>query len=243
MNEQLSLKNFLDESVEDKGIFKAVFMAGGPGSGKSYTMSQITSGTVAPRIVGFDIPFEFISKKHGIHYGDLPNDSPIVQQVKTTTKAQLFLYLNGVLPLYIDTTAGDRGRVMERVEVLKTLGYDVGMVFVHSDFETAQKRMAHRARKVPDQIAMDLYRRAQEGRNFYQSAFPFYREIDNNEGQLSNKVIMDAFKAVAGFYAQPIINPTGIETVKKLRETKQKYLVPAIYPPAYLHKLISIWYR
>jgi len=35
----LKLMNLLTEGVHDKGIFKAVFLAGGPGSGKSYVAS------------------------------------------------------------------------------------------------------------------------------------------------------------------------------------------------------------
>ena len=37
----LKLMDLLNEGVYDKGILKAVFMAGGPGSGKSYVASQI----------------------------------------------------------------------------------------------------------------------------------------------------------------------------------------------------------
>ena len=33
--------DLLTEGVYDKGIFKAVFMAGGPGSGKTYINSQL----------------------------------------------------------------------------------------------------------------------------------------------------------------------------------------------------------
>ena len=37
----VNLKQLLTEGVFDKGILKAVFMAGGPGSGKSYVAGQI----------------------------------------------------------------------------------------------------------------------------------------------------------------------------------------------------------
>ena len=33
--------DLLKEGVQDKGIFKAVFLAGGPGSGKTYAAKQI----------------------------------------------------------------------------------------------------------------------------------------------------------------------------------------------------------
>ena len=37
----LRLMDLLTEGVYDKGIFKAVFLAGGPGSGKSYVAKQL----------------------------------------------------------------------------------------------------------------------------------------------------------------------------------------------------------
>ena len=37
----IKLKDLLEEGVFDKGILKAVFMAGGPGSGKSYVAGEI----------------------------------------------------------------------------------------------------------------------------------------------------------------------------------------------------------
>ena len=37
----LKLMDLLTEGVHDKGIFKAVFVAGGPGSGKSYIAKQL----------------------------------------------------------------------------------------------------------------------------------------------------------------------------------------------------------
>ena len=40
----LSHKQNLDEGVFDPGIFKAIFLAGGPGSGKSYVAGKTTRG-------------------------------------------------------------------------------------------------------------------------------------------------------------------------------------------------------
>ena len=37
----IKLKDLLNEGVYDKGILKAVFMAGGPGSGKSFVAKQL----------------------------------------------------------------------------------------------------------------------------------------------------------------------------------------------------------
>ena len=37
----IKLKDLLFEGVNDPGIFKAVFLAGGPGSGKTYVVKQL----------------------------------------------------------------------------------------------------------------------------------------------------------------------------------------------------------
>ena len=66
----INLKRLLTEGVFDKGILKAVFMAGGPGSGKSYVASQlfgipkkINVSASGLKTVNSDTEFEFLLKK------------------------------------------------------------------------------------------------------------------------------------------------------------------------------------
>ena len=66
------LMNLLTEGVFDKGIFKAVFLAGGPGSGKSYVVSQLFGSPQKVNVsvsglksVNSDTEFEFLLKKYG----------------------------------------------------------------------------------------------------------------------------------------------------------------------------------
>ena len=44
----MRLQQFLTEGIEDKGIFKAVFMAGHPGAGKTFVLNSIKSGQIEP---------------------------------------------------------------------------------------------------------------------------------------------------------------------------------------------------
>ena len=66
------LKQLLTEGVFDKGILKAVFMAGGPGSGKSYVAGELFGIPKKMNIsiggmksVNSDTEFEFLLKKYG----------------------------------------------------------------------------------------------------------------------------------------------------------------------------------
>ena len=43
-NNMITYERFLKEGVYDPNIFKAVFMAGGPGSGKSHIAGKTTGG-------------------------------------------------------------------------------------------------------------------------------------------------------------------------------------------------------
>ena len=52
-----AVKAFLNEGVYDKGIFKAFFLAGGPGSGKSFVTQAAFAG-VGLKIVNSDTIFE-----------------------------------------------------------------------------------------------------------------------------------------------------------------------------------------
>ena len=52
----------LQEGVYDPNIFKAFFLAGGPGSGKSFVVRKTTGGT-GLRIVNSDPAFELLIKK------------------------------------------------------------------------------------------------------------------------------------------------------------------------------------
>ena len=68
----VNLKQLLTEGVFDKGILKAVFMAGGPGSGKSYVAGQIFGIPKKMNIsysglksVNSDTEFEFLLRKFG----------------------------------------------------------------------------------------------------------------------------------------------------------------------------------
>ena len=62
----------LDEGVNDPGIFKAVVLAGGPGSGKSYVAKKLGLKTLGLLVVNSDSFFELLMKKKGLSLKNLP---------------------------------------------------------------------------------------------------------------------------------------------------------------------------
>ena len=55
----------LQEGVYDPNIFKAFFLAGGPGSGKSFVVRRTTGG-LGMKIVNSDAAFERLLDKEGL---------------------------------------------------------------------------------------------------------------------------------------------------------------------------------
>lgn len=210
----------LTEGINDKGIFKACFMGGQAGSGKSYVISKI-SGGVEPRIVNSDTWTEFLKVK--ADQWDFFED-----RVKILTKSQLTLYLNSMLPLWVDGTSASPPSVMRRDGILKSFGYDTGMIWVNTSLESSLKRAKAREEKIGRHVDEDFikstYERIQKLKPYYKSNFGFFKEVDNDEGQLTDEVIVKLYKSTDTFFKGPIENPIGIDNKSRLIESGGKYL-------------------
>lgn len=243
----VSFKEFISESIEDRGILKVVFLAGTPGAGKSYTVEKINDGSIQPRIVNTDKSLEFLAKKL-----DAPLDTDemasnvwefMSDKTKIMTKKSLTHYVNGMLPLIIDGTSSNPNNLLMRVGILESLGYDVAMVYVKTDLETAIKRVNSRDRKVPEDFIKHVYDEMLKFEDFYKSKFNTFIEVNNNDGELDDKAIMNAYKKAKSFFSEPVKNPVGQNHIDNLKQKKQKYLSPEIITLAELDKKMDSWYR
>ena len=245
----IKLKNILEslsehpltESVFDKGLFKAVFFSGIPGAGKSYVINSITDGQIQPRIVNFDKYSEFLAKKYNLpDAGD--QDFPFVDQAKTMTISQLSGYVNGLLPLFIDTTSNKANRTMLRDGVLKSFGYDTGLVWINTPLDVALDRIKQRDRSVSDDFVVSVHRSLEENIKYYKTQFSFFIEVKNGAGELTDEVIRDAYKTASSFFREDIQNPIGKRNYKKAFDTTG-YLVPHVYKSISDIKVkLSNWY-
>lgn len=226
----------LVEGVYDPGILKAVFLAGGPGSGKSAvvdtifnippeTKSLTTSGL---KIVNSDSSFEYLLKKagHSLDLGSLDDetfqsitsDDPnsIRSRAKQIMLKQFEQYKDGRLGVIIDGTGDDYTKISKQKKELEKLGYDCYMVFVNTSLEVAQQRNAFRARKLPRKIVDSIWKDVQKNMGKFQSTFKQnFTIIDNSEDLRSKtkpgKLNLAPFilKATARFISKPIKNPIG----------------------------------
>ena len=174
------------EGVDDPGIFKAFFLAGGPGSGKTFVTSSAFAGT-GLKLVNSDVKFERDLKKAGMSL-KMPDEEEyfrniIRQQAKKLAITQLDTYIKGRLGLVIDSTGRDYDTIARNVNMLKQLGYDCYMVFVNTSLEVALKRNQMRARKLPDAIVINSHRQIQQNIGKLQRIFGTnnFVIVDNNK--------------------------------------------------------------
>lgn len=236
----------LQESINDKGILKAIFVVGLPGAGKSYTVSNL-KGQVSPKIVNTDVALEFLSKKTKIPANSETWKTVFRDSTKKMTATMLYNYINGMLPLFIDGTSNDASNVLSRAGILESLGYDVGMIFIDTDIEVAKQRAIERAEKIGrtvDPTFIDkVYKESEANKKYFQSKFSFFKVYENNGQGLDNDLMQKLFKQVQGFYTEDVQNPVGTRNLEKIREEKEKYLVPALFKDETLKNKLSTWYK
>jgi len=197
----LKLKQLLTEGVFDKGILKAVFMAGGPGSGKSYVASQIfgipkqvnVSMPFGLKTVNSDTEFEFLLKKYGfetfgtgkldidkwpdevfdmIAGGDEDSkDMTVRKKAKLMTADRKKNYMEGRLGMVIDGTGHNFQKIKKEKQQLEALGYDCYMVFVNTSLEVAHKRNKERVRRLPEDILEKSWKDVQKNLGGFQALF------------------------------------------------------------------------
>ncbi|MFA5485398.1 MAG: hypothetical protein WC260_04095 [Candidatus Pacearchaeota archaeon] len=205
-------------------------------SGKSYTAKKIRSGSIEARIVNTDKFFPFFKD-------EWEKWLPIKDRVKKINKDQLVLYINSILPLAVDGTAGDPSLLLRRRGILESFGYDTGMVFVNTSLETALERASKRSRPVNPEFITETYKKIQKLKNFYRSRFDTWIEVDNDSGQLTDDIITDIFKFTAQFYTSPIINPIGRDHKSRMIENGWKYLNPNILKLSEIDQALTGWYK
>jgi predicted kinase len=238
--------SILTEGVDDPGILKCVFLAGGPGSGKSrvagdlFGISKILSFSAAGfKLVNSDPAFENELRKSGIDPKDLGKiekenpelwtaitEDPNGQRAKgkkITDKMKSF-YEAGRLGMIIDGTGDDIGKIKEKKQHAESLGYDTYMVFVNTSLEVAHARNKKRDRVLPEDLVNTTWKACQHNLGGFQTLFSGnFRIVDNTPD--GDNLTDEIKSAVAGFTRQRLYNPIGRQWVATARALKNANLI------------------
>jgi len=179
----------LFEGVHDQAIFKAVFLAGGPGSGKDYVLNNTLNGFGLTEI-NSDKALEFLMDKEGLDKLMPSNETDkrdvIRGRAKNITELRQQLALLGRNGLIINGT-GDDVKKTERIKSqLESLGYDTSMLMVNTRDDISAQRNIERGqrggRAVPETIRKEKWDSVQDARTEYAKMFgDSYKEFDNSE--------------------------------------------------------------
>jgi dephospho-CoA kinase len=179
----------LTEGVHDKAIFKAVFLAGGPGSGKDYVLDNTLAGHGMTEI-NSDKALEFLMDKEGLDKTMPASENEkkdIVRgRAKNITELRQRLALLGRNGLIINGTGDDVEKITKIKKKLEEIGYDSSMVVVNTADEVSKQRNIERGqrggRTVPENIRKEKWDNVQAGRAEFAKMFgPNYMEFDNSE--------------------------------------------------------------
>ena len=223
------MKRFQDlqEGLNDPNIFKAFFLAGGPGSGKSYVVRKTTGGT-GLQIVNSDDAFEKYLKIAGLSQ-KMPESEKEPREIerkraKRVTKARQEGYLEGRLGLIIDGTGKDYEKIAKQSNELKQLGYDTHMIFVNTSLDVALERNAKRDRTVPESIAVQSWKEVQSNIGKFSQHFrQNFVVVDNNDSK--EDVMTPVFKQIKGLLRKKVTNPAAKQWV--MQQMKERGITKA----------------
>lgn len=139
-----------------KNPFKAIFILGPAGAGKTFFSKQIgipaefeTSNPdelIEQEFGKFGISLKFVTKEEDLD--TWKKQQTFREKLQNATQSQTFNWLNQGKPVVFDTTGEDVMKMAVRMEELKTAGYDVGVIMINVPTDISVKADKKRKRTV-----------------------------------------------------------------------------------------------
>jgi predicted kinase len=180
----------LQEGVYDQGIFKALFLMGGPGSGKTTVVKALSLHTMGLKMINSDQHFERMMKAAKMSMkmtkdgsGEVnPERDGMRSKAKRQAAKQMDLYIPNRLGLVFDTTSAKASKIKTYKEQLDALGYESRMVFVKTSLDLALKLNDGRARTVPVEVVKMEHEAVEKNATIFKRMFTTnFDEIENND--------------------------------------------------------------
>lgn len=184
------------------GLFKAIFVSGGPGSGKDIVIREAIQEQSATEI-NATLALSILRDKHKLaeHTKDFRREA-----IRTRS------------PLIINGTTSEYENICNIKEELEELGYETMMVFVNTSNESSKKRNANLERMLDEDVRNQRWTITQQISQIFNDEFEKYLEFDNSldlteatQEQLAEKqedihIITDMSN---WFFSKPIVNETA----------------------------------
>jgi len=245
----IKLSELLHEGYKDPGIFKAVFLAGGPGSGKTYIAKglfgipdKVNVSQSGLKMVNSDKELKFLLNKYGFGTnldalpdevfqnltGDGPQSSGLRKFAKDLTAERRRLYQNGRLGMIIDGTGDDYQKIAREKKELEDIGYQTYMIFVNTTLEVALDRNEKRDRVLPASIVQASHREVNQNIGAFQGLFGSgnFMIVDNNQYQTEDEATkrfkMLVKQGLSKFIKAPIKSKKALSWIRKQKILRGK---------------------
>ncbi len=238
-----TLRVELVEGFRDPGIFKAVFLAGGPGSGKTYIAKglfgipeRVNVSHTGMKMVNSDKELKYLLNKYGFgtNLDALPDElfrqltdpssddySGLRDFAKDLTGQRRKLYQDGRLGMIIDGTGDDFKKIAGEKAELEKIGYQTYMIFVNTTLEVALERNENRDRVLPKSIVQQSHQEVNRNVGAFQGLFGSsnFMIVDNNQYQSENEAKkrfkMLVKQGLSKFVKAPVKNKKALSWIRK----------------------------
>ena len=245
-----TLRVELVEGFRDPGIFKAVFLAGGPGSGKTYIAKglfgipeRVNVSHTGMKMVNSDKELKYLLNKYGFgtNLDALPDElfrqltdpssddySGLRDFAKDLTGQRRKLYQDGRLGMIIDGTGDDFKKIAGEKAELEKIGYQTYMIFVNTTLEVALERNENRDRVLPKSIVQQSHQEVNRNVGAFQGLFGSsnFMIVDNNqyqtEDQAKKRFKMLVKQGLDKFIKAPITNKKALSWIRKQKILRGK---------------------
>ena len=230
-------EELLNEGVHDKAIFKVVFLAGGPGSGKDYVLDNTLAGHGLTEL-NSDKALEFLMDKKGLDK-TMPTSEKTKRDLvrgkaKSMTELRQRLAIYGRNGLIINGTGDDVEKIAKIKNRLEELGYESSMLMVNTADDVSMQRNIERGqrggRTVPEEVRKQKWQESQNSRAKYAEMFKDnYVEFDNSEDlrnaapdvvKAKKEELDDIYKKMQKFTSKPAKTETSKAWISSELERK-----------------------
>jgi len=153
----------IHESV-NHGLFKAIFVSGGPGSGKDIIIREAIAEQNAVEITS-TTAVSILNDKHKLYEFSRDSRREAIRQRQ---------------PLIITGTTNEQYNILAIREELEELGYETMMVFVNASNESSRKRNEGHERMMAESVRQQRWEVTQLVAEKFNQEFKKYLEFDNS---------------------------------------------------------------
>jgi len=153
----------IHESV-NHGLFKAIFISGGPGSGKDIIIREAIAEQNAVELTS-TVAISILNDKHKLYEFSRDTRREAIRQRQ---------------PLIITGTTNEQFNILAIREELEELGYETMMVFVNTTNESSKKRNEAHERVLSESVRQERWDVTQLVAEKYNQEFAKYLEFDNS---------------------------------------------------------------